>query len=257
MSFATWQRTIGDTNSQAGVAGSGNFTDALFPNATIGDLHLAPGGNVLVNARGTPISSVTDDYDGALRSATTPTIGVDEIPLPDIAVAQTSALADGVGKVSFGTVTLGSNSAKTFTITNSGSAPLTSLTVTGGSSEFALSALSGTSIPVGSSSATFTLTFTPAASGARNATLQIASNVTGTKNPFDIALTGTGNAPPTFSGYTLKAKKNTPVSVGAAKILARASDSDGGTPAITSVSATTTQGAAFPWQPAAFPTPRR
>jgi hypothetical protein len=189
--FATWQSSTGDTASQAGVAGSGNFSGAMFVSAATGDLHLVPGGNVLVNALGTPIAGVTDDYDGDPRPANTPTIGADEIFVPDIAVAQTGALADG-GSVDFGTVTLGGSSvAKTFTITNPGTADLTGLAVSGGTGEFSVSALSGTSVPVGGGSVTFTVTFTPGASGARNAALHIASNMTGTKNPFDIMLQGT------------------------------------------------------------------
>jgi hypothetical protein len=190
MSFATWQSLTGDTASQAGVAGSGNFTAAMFASAVTGDLHLVPGGNVLVNALGIPIAGVTDDCDGDPRLPNTPTIGSDEIFVPDIAVAQAGALADG-GSVSFGTVTMGSSSAKTFTITNPGSADLTGLAVSGGTGEFSVSALSGATVPAGGGSVTFTVTFTPSAGGARSVAIHIASNVTGTKNPFDIALTGT------------------------------------------------------------------
>lgn len=76
--FATWQSSTGDTNSQAGIAGSGNFTTAMFTNAATGDLHLVPGGNALVNALGIAIAGVTGDYDSDPRHATTPTIGSDE-----------------------------------------------------------------------------------------------------------------------------------------------------------------------------------
>ena len=72
MSFATWQSSTGDTNSQAGIAGSGNFTTAMFVDAATGDLHLVPGGNPW-STPGTPIAGVTDDYDGQTRSPTTPT----------------------------------------------------------------------------------------------------------------------------------------------------------------------------------------
>ena len=133
VSFATWKSFMGDDNSQAGIAGSGYFTSAMFVNAAIGDLHLVPGGNALVNALGIPIPGVTTDYDGVLRSAPMPTIGSDE--------------------------------------------------------------------------------FTP---------------------PPNIS--------PTFSGYTLKAKKNTPLSVGKTKLLARAADADGGVPAISGVGAVSAQG---------------
>ena len=79
VSYATWQSSTGDTSSQAGIAGSGNFTAAMFVSAATGDLHLVPGGNALVNGLGTPIAGVTTDYDGDARSATTPNIGADEL----------------------------------------------------------------------------------------------------------------------------------------------------------------------------------
>jgi uncharacterized delta-60 repeat protein len=114
----------------------------------------------------------------------------------DIAVAQSSALTDGAGSVSFGSVNMGSSSAAfTFTITNPGAADLMNLAITkdgANKDDFAVSTLSGTSVPVGSGSATFTVTFTPGAVGTRDAAIHIASNVGGAKSPFDIALTGTG-----------------------------------------------------------------
>jgi hypothetical protein len=79
VNFALWQSATGETNSQGDVAGSGSFTAAMFVNAAAGDLHLVPGGDALVNALGTPIAGVTNDFDGYPRSATTPTIGSDEI----------------------------------------------------------------------------------------------------------------------------------------------------------------------------------
>ncbi len=113
-------------------------------------------------------------------------------PTPDIAVAQASPVADG-GSVAFGSQTVGSSGAAlTFTITNPGTADLTGLVVTGGTGEFAVSALSATTVTPGGPGATFTVTFTPSATGPRGTTLQIASNVTGTKNPYSLVLTGTG-----------------------------------------------------------------
>ena len=47
--------------------------------------------------------------------------------------------------------------------------------------DFTVSALSGTTVPATGGSVTFTVTFTPTASGAGNAALHIASNVTGAK----------------------------------------------------------------------------
>ena len=122
---------------------------------------------------------------------------------PDIAVAQAGALADGVGSVDFGVANPGSSTAaKTFTITNPGTATLSGLAISVGGAnagDFNVSTLSTTSVAAGSGSATFTVTFTPGGTGLRNAAIHISSNVSGSKNPFDIAVTGRGNTPPTLT----------------------------------------------------------
>jgi len=107
VSFATWQNSTGDANSQTGIAGSGSFTAALFASAATGDLHLVPGGNTLVNALGTPIPGVTTDFDGDLRSATTLTIGADEyvntnqVPVPGFDQLTAQLLGGGTNVLSF------------------------------------------------------------------------------------------------------------------------------------------------------------
>ena len=135
----------------------------------------------------------------ALVGTTTvsPFIAQANLAVPHIAVAQAAALVDGVGTVNFGAVAMGGSVPLTFTITNPGTADLTSLAITGATSEFIVGGLSGTSIPVGAGSVTFTVTFSPTVSGVRNAAIHIASNSPGAENPFDIALTGFANAAPT------------------------------------------------------------
>ena len=119
-------------------------------------------------------------------------------PTPDIAVTQAAAVADA-GSTDFGPVTLGSSSAPlTFTVTNPGTADLTSLVVNKdglNAADFTVSALSGTSVSMGGS-VTFTVTFYPSTAGSKTAAIHIASNVAGAKNPFDIEVTGTGTALP-------------------------------------------------------------
>ena len=187
ITLSTWQSATGQDASSA-------VADPIFVNpngsATTVDLHIAA--NSPANNSGLALAVVSTDFDGQSRSASTPAIGADEFFQPDIAVTQTSAVTDG-GSIDFGSVTFGgSSNAKTFTIANPGTADLTSLAVTGGNSEFVVSALSASTVPVGTGTVTFTVTFTPTATGARSTTLQIGSNVTGAKNPFDINLTGTG-----------------------------------------------------------------
>lgn len=116
---------------------------------------------------------------------------------PDIAVTQISPLADG-GSVTFATVVAGSSgAARSFTITNTGAADLSDLAVTkdgDDSAHFSVSELSATNIPTGPGTATFTVTFSPTSSGSKTAALHITSNVTGSKNPYDITLSGTAQS---------------------------------------------------------------
>ncbi|MFO1441450.1 MAG: hypothetical protein U1F81_24235 [Verrucomicrobiaceae bacterium] len=195
VTFAIWQTsTGGDVNSVAGNPGE-VFNTAMFVNAAVGDLHIVPGGHPLVSWKGVPVSGVTTDFDGDVRSTTAPWIGADELILPDISVSQAGALTDGVSAVDFGAVAIGGSSvSKTFTITNTGSASLTGLVVSAGglhASQFTLGTLSRTTVP-GGETATFSVLFSPGSSGAKNAVLSIASSVVGAKNPFEINLTGAG-----------------------------------------------------------------
>ncbi|OYW77539.1 MAG: hypothetical protein B7Z37_03680 [Verrucomicrobia bacterium 12-59-8] len=151
-----------------------------------GYVGLAPS---LIEFNGSPAVSYHDYANSNLKWA----IYGAEPNAPDIAVSQSSPLTDGVSTVSCGTTVVGTSNVLTFTITNTGTAPLISLAVTKdgtNASDFIVSALSGTSIPVGEGTVTFNVSFSPSSGGAKTAAIHIASNVSGTKNPFDIALTG-------------------------------------------------------------------
>jgi CSLREA domain-containing protein len=116
---------------------------------------------------------------------------------PQIAVEQPAgnALPYGAASVDFGNQTIGTTSAaKTFAIKNVGAANLSVGAITKfgtNAADFTVdtSATSATVAP--EDSTTFTVTFTPSAPGPRNAGIHIANSDAG-KNPFDIALTGTG-----------------------------------------------------------------
>jgi uncharacterized repeat protein (TIGR03803 family) len=134
-----------------------------------------------------------------------------EIPLtgtgtsaPEISVESplNTPLTNGVSSLEFGSVNVGSSGTKTVYIRNTGSADLTGLSVSFvGTHATDYSATPPASTTLTPNNATgFVLTFTPSGSDARTATMRIASN-DGDENPFDIALTGTGNVPlaPTFT----------------------------------------------------------
>ncbi len=117
---------------------------------------------------------------------------------PGIAVEQPtgSYLTDGTSTSDFGYVLIGSSAAKTYTITNSGTSDLTGITVTRtGSTDYAIdSSGTATSLAPGAST-TFAVTFSPTSGGAKTGAIQIASNVVGAMNPFDISLTGNHTIP--------------------------------------------------------------
>jgi hypothetical protein len=130
-------------------------------------------------------------------AAVRPQLVVDyTMPGPDIRVQESgTTLFDGNSTpVNFQYSPVGTAVTKTFTITNTGDTDLTlgALGTDGAdAADFAVAApANGTVISGGST--TFTVTFTPSTGGAKSAALHIACNVTGTTNPFDINLSGTG-----------------------------------------------------------------
>jgi len=78
VSFATWQSsTGGDAHSLASTPG-GDYTVAnMFTSTT--DLHLNTSGTNPASNAGTPVGSVTKDFDDETRDAVIPDIGADEV----------------------------------------------------------------------------------------------------------------------------------------------------------------------------------
>lgn len=118
---------------------------------------------------------------------------------PEIVVEQPAGtdLTDGVSAIDYGTVGIGVQTTKSFTIRNVGTQSLTGLAAsfTGAAAgDFLAGTLGSTTLAPGQTT-TFNVTFNPSDLGTRNATLQIASN-DADENPFDISLTGNGIVPP-------------------------------------------------------------
>ncbi len=148
---------------------------------------------------------------------------------PVIAVQQASGafVPSSGGTVDFGGVTPGSTGTPMpLTVRNTGSASLDlgELTISGANAaDFRLDR-SGLAdrIPPGGSSLLY-LSMTPSAQGPRSGRLRIASNDPGT-GWCDIALTGMGNSPPVFPGYSVTARSGLFVFIPLAKLLAVAHD---------------------------------
>ncbi|MGD0324798.1 MAG: choice-of-anchor D domain-containing protein [Terriglobia bacterium] len=113
--------------------------------------------------------------------------GIDPPPAPVASIAP--------GSLAFGNQTINTTStAQTVTLTNTGNAALniTSLALTGtNASDFAQTNTCGSSVAAGSN-CTISVTFTPAASGSRTASVSITDNASG--SPQAVSLSGTGTA---------------------------------------------------------------
>ena len=193
----------------------------------------------LAVANGNPIFSYYDIRNYNLKWATI-------IPAPEIAIEQPGGtnLSNGEG-MAFGNLGIGSSIDLIFTIRNLGTLDLN---LTGmpsasmsGSSDFMVTVQPASPVIVSNGSTTFTVRFAPSSPGFKAATLSIFNNDPD-EPTFTLNFTGSNTLDPIFSGYTLKAVKNTPVSVGKTKLLSRAADADGGVLAISGVGALSAQG---------------
>jgi sugar lactone lactonase YvrE len=116
------------------------------------------------------------------------------------AVPATPQAALTPATANFGSLTAGTTStAQTFTLTNSGNAPLaiSGITLTGANaSAFADTSACGATLATGAS-CTIAVTFTPSTAGSFSATLSVADNAAG--SPQTSSLTGMGTVPPDFT----------------------------------------------------------
>ena len=126
-------------------------------------------------------------------------IGIDNVNLTATFAAAGPApiLSITPATTNLGTSCVGTpTTAVTYTITNSGTVAATGVTVVSSgthNTNFVVSGLSSTTIAASGGTATYVVTFTPSAVGARNATITVASTTSGSNSP-STALTGTGNA---------------------------------------------------------------
>ena len=120
-------------------------------------------------------------------------------------------LASGNGSVGFGNRTIGQPFDITFTLRSQGEAALflpSGAVISGAAaSDFSLVGSVAASLATGDNT-TFTVRFSPTASGNRSATLSIPTNDTRPgRSPYTITLTGNGSATPTVATYTSAASQ--------------------------------------------------
>lgn len=201
----------GGTGSLSGVSasfGAGSSAAFTITSAPAGTVAASATTNVTIKftpqVNGTAVASLliasNDADENPFRINFTATGA--NVPEPEISVEESAtALVDGTSTVNFGTVATNLTVTKTFTIKNTGAASLTGISATlaaGSSAAFSIITPPATAASLAvNASTTVAVRFDPSAVAAFNGTLRIASNDSD-ENPFDIALTGTGeptNAP--------------------------------------------------------------
>ena len=174
--------SITGTNANQFSFASGTLPITVAPNATSTiNVTFSP---TTTGAKSATLS-ITDNANGSPHSASLSGTGT----APLVSIAPSS--------IPFGNILVGqTSSASNVTVTNAGTADLTvsSISITGtNAAEFAFtSATLPITVPAGQNTV-IPVTFTPASSGAKSASLTIADNVPG--SPQTVALTGTGIAP--------------------------------------------------------------
>jgi Abnormal spindle-like microcephaly-assoc'd, ASPM-SPD-2-Hydin len=176
------------TISQANATGNGfSITGLTLPTT------LTPSQSVTFTVTFAPSAAGAASGNLAISSdASNPTLN---IPTSGTGTAQ-GQLSVSPGTLSFGNVIVGVSSALTGNLNATGaSVTVTSASVN--SSEFVLSGISFPKVVAAGGSASFTVTFTPKATGTANANLTFLSNAL--NSPTIEALTGNGQAPPPHS----------------------------------------------------------
>ena len=185
------------------ITGSGTVSlGAVSDSGTISWFNVLTGGTALGTGTTftTPtISSTTtyyaEAYDGTCYS-TPRTSVVATVSAPDINIQGNSVVIanNDVTPIAADWTDFTAASTRTFTINNTGSGILNigAITFSGtNASEFSVVLAPSSSVASGAST-TFTVQFTPLASGTRTATISIVTNVSG-KNPYKFVIQGTGS----------------------------------------------------------------
>lgn len=203
----TAQRTVTIRNTGGGIlenlAVSVEGSNLVFPAGSLSTNSLAPNATTTFTIGFSPTATGTQNatlhIDSNDSSNSRFSVGLTGTGVsPEISVEEpvSTTLIDGSSTRNFGAVALGNSANRVFTIRNTGTGTLSGLSAafTGASAgSFSSSAFGATSLAPNATT-TVTVSFTPSTSGAKSATLQIASN-DADENPFDIQLTGTGGAP--------------------------------------------------------------
>jgi hypothetical protein len=171
------------TISQGSVSGSGFKITGLSTPLTI-----TPGSNATFNAVFTPTGA--GKVTGSISLANDAPSSPYTIALSGTGVAETQLLSFNVSSLSFGNVSVGSNTSLPATLTNTGNSNVTISSANTTGAGFTVSGVSSGESLSPNQSIPVTVQFAPNAAGAVNGNLTIVSNAT--DSPTSIGLAGTG-----------------------------------------------------------------
>ncbi len=187
-------------NNNRGQYGDNTITRQSTPvTISIPSAVQSPAGGTIIQPGITPVTLTVTDAGGGISTCTfNVTAAAPEINilggLPAIAITDGNTITGTSNGTDLGEVSIGTARTATYTVQNTGTDALnlTGITLTGAdAASFSTSGLTPASpIPVGGT-ATFDVIFTPAATGVKLATVNIASNDCD-EAIYDFAITGTG-----------------------------------------------------------------
>jgi len=145
--------------------------------------------NLTVTANPQTAGSISETLSVISNASNSPT----SIVLTTTASAPTSAVVSlNPTSLSFGSVTVGSSSAKSVVISNGGNANLTISQITSNGAGYTVSGFSLPIVLAAGASTSFNVTFTPTATGSASGSVALVSNAS--NSPATIAMTGSGAA---------------------------------------------------------------
>lgn len=181
--------TVKNTGTVNLVVSSESLTGAGFNVTGFSAQTVTPNNTMSFNAVFAPTTA--GSLSGSISLTTNVPGSPTAIGLSGTGTAATFVLGASPTTLTFGSVSVGSNSSLGVTLKNNGNSNITISGISGATGGFSTSGVAAGTILTPNQSATLNVIFTPTASGAASATITIASNSTTTPS---ISVSGTGSA---------------------------------------------------------------
>jgi len=176
--------------SQAVLSGAGYTLSGLTVPLTV-----AAGGSSTFTIGFTPAS--TSSFTGSLTLVSNTTNSPLVVALSGAGIAPVMQLTVAPASLSFGSITTGTSTTQSVTVTNSGNASVTLSQISESGAGFSATGFTVPLTLAAGQSTSFNVTFDPASAGNLSGSVTVTSNAA--NSPEIIALTGTGTAPASYT----------------------------------------------------------